>query len=135
MTIRQTIRRAHFCKQEAEEKYKTPPFFIYSCIRKLPKTRTRQCQFMSLLCTNSSLAFPGIDPTTPLGISFPDQTKTYLIAGVEGIKFTPGAPSPRAKKPEYPPSALYLYSNNKYHDLSIFNHLSVYFFLFLLFFH
>ena len=52
------------------------------------------------------------------------------MAGVWGIKFTPDAPSPRAKKPEYPPSAMYLYSNNKYHDLSIFNHLSVYFFFY-----
>ena len=85
---------------------------------------------------HSSLAFPGIDPHNTPGDLFSRSNKNLLNRRGTGHKVHARSPSPRAKKPEYPPSALYLYSNNKYHDLSIFltTYLST-FFLFLLFFH
>ena len=82
------------------------------------------------LFMHSSLAFPGIDPHNTPGDFFSPSNKNLLNRRGIGHKIHARCPLPRAKKPEYPPSALYLYSHNKYHDLSIFNHISVYFFFF-----
>ena len=88
------------------------------------------------LFMHSSLAFPGIDPHNTPGDLFSRSNKNLLNRRGMGHKIHARSPSPRAKKPEYPPSALYLYSNNNIMICLLFltTYLST-FFLFLFFFH